>query len=150
KLRGLIIQVNDSGFVRAAPANSVLEQSIEAGTKVKKGRTIYITINSTNTPTLVVPDVADNCSMREAQTKLKAIGFNLDEVEYINGEKDWVYEIKHNGTILSAGSRVPVDARITLVVGNGMVETEEEDSTAVNDYPIDAGLTDEENTIGNE
>ena len=40
-------------------------------------------------------------------------------VEYIEGEKDWVYEVKCNGRTLSAGSCVDVNDELVLVVGDG-------------------------------
>lgn len=130
KACGLNCAVSDSGFVRNQPPGTVLEQSLVAGTKVKPGRIIYITINSGNMPTILLPDLADNSSLREAQTKLTSIGFKLAPVEYINGEKDWVYEVKCNGRNVSAGTRIPVDSPITLVVGNGNYsESIDSDST---------------------
>ena len=119
QLSGLDGVVSDSGYVRNLAAGAVLEQSVDAGRKVKPGRVIYLTINSGYQPTIVMPDLADNSSVREAQTRLKALGFKLSPVEYIDGERDWVYEVRWNGRPVNAGTRIPVESSITLVVGNG-------------------------------
>lgn len=124
KALGLHAEVTDTGFVRALPPGTVLEQSIAKGTEIKPGRLVTLTINSAGSPTIALPDLADNSSLREAQTKLKAIGFKLAPPELIIGEKDWVYGVKVNGRTASAGTRVAAGAAITLVVGNG--ENEEE------------------------
>lgn len=124
KMLGLRAEVTDTGFVKTLPPGTILEQSIASGTEIKPGRLITLTINSAGSPTIALPDLADNCSLREAQTRLKAIGFKLAPPELILGEKDWVYGVKVNGRTASAGTRVPAGAAITLVVGNGDNEEE--------------------------
>lgn len=116
---GLDGVVSDSGYVRNLSAGAVLEQSVAAGQKVKSGRIIYLTVNSGYQPTIAIPDLADNSSVREAQTRLTAIGFKLAPIEYIDGERDWVYEVRCQGRPVNAGTRIPVETAITLVVGNG-------------------------------
>ena len=58
--------VTDSGYNRKLPAGTVLEQIPASGRQVKSGREVYLTINSGQTPTMALPDIADNCSLREA------------------------------------------------------------------------------------
>ena len=116
---GFNVVVVDTGYVKTLPPDAVLELSPEVGQKVKTGRTIYLTINASNSPVLSLPDVIDNCSFREAQAKLTAIGFLIGEPQYITGEKDWVYGVKCNGRSLAAGDRVSVEDQIVLQVGSG-------------------------------
>lgn len=115
-LEGVVV---DSSYNRLLPAGSVIEQSPGVGCKVKSGREIYLTINARHTPTMPVPDIADNSSLREAEAKLKALGFKLGPCEYIEGEKDWVYGIKSRGCNVYAGDRIPIDYPVVLQVGNG-------------------------------
>jgi hypothetical protein len=68
-----------------------------------------------------VPDVADNSSLRQAEARILASGFKLAEIQYISGEKDWVYGVKYKGRQLSIGEKVPVGAVLTLIVGDGGV-----------------------------
>lgn len=128
---GLQAKVRDTGYVRSKPSGIILEQSFLPGHKVKSGRMVELTINSGNSPTIVMPDLADNSSLREAESRLRAIGFKLDSTQYIDGEKDWVYEIRANGHNVVSGQRISIDARITLVVGNGITEDDylDQDST---------------------
>ncbi len=117
---GLSIMVSDTGYVRTLPADYILEQSPAPGRKVKSGRTIYVVINSANSPLLTIPDIIDNCSYREARAKLIAMGFKLGPTEYIPGEKDWLYGLKHRETLLHKGSKVSVDDVIIMQVGDGL------------------------------
>lgn len=121
---GLGIEVTDSGYVRTLPPDAILEQQIKPGTEVKTGRVIQVTLNSPNSPTITMPDLADNCSLHEARARLTAIGFRLAPIEYIAGERNWVYAIKVRGNNVVAGQHVPVDAPVTIVVGDGNVEEE--------------------------
>ena len=88
--------------------------------EVKKGRVIYVTINSLTMPCERIPDLIDNCSYREAQARLKSLGFVLLAPKLIDGEKDWVYGIQFRGRNLVAGDGVPRESELTLVIGNGM------------------------------
>ena len=112
----------DSAYNRNLPPGTVLEQIPASGSHVKEGREIYLTINSSQTPTLTMPDIADNCSLREAEARLKALGFKLGPNEYIEGDKDWVLGVKCRGRNVLAGERVPIDAPVTLVVGNSEID----------------------------
>lgn len=142
-LRGLVA---DSAFNKRKPTGCILDQLPAAGAKVKAGREIRLTINSAQTPTLPLPDVADNSSLREAQAKLTAMGFKLGPVEYIPGDKDWVYGVKSRGRNVYSGERVPLDVPLILQVGNtSSIEAEEEMLDSLDD--IDIGDIDDE-TIG--
>lgn len=115
----LKIVVSDTGYVKSLPADYVLEQSLTAGTIVKPGRIVYVTINSAHSPTLTLPDIIDNSSYRTAVAKLKAMGFKLAKPELIPGEKDWVYGVKCKGRQLATGQKVPIEELLTLQVGDG-------------------------------
>ena len=118
--------VTDTGYVRTLPADCVLEQSPAAGQKVKTGRVVYLTVNASKSPTITVPDIIDNSSLREAMAKLTAMGFKVGQPEFVPGEKDWVYGILCRGRRLVAGDKVSVDDYVIIQVGNGMRDGEEE------------------------
>lgn len=65
-----------------------------------------------------LPDLIDNSSLRQAEAKLKAMGFRLTEPEYVSGEQDWIYGIKYRGRSLMSGDKIPHEAILTLCVGN--------------------------------
>ena len=96
-----------------AASGTVLEQTPANNSQVKPGREIYLTINTTRTPTLPMPDIADNSSLREAEARLTAMGFKLSPCEYVDGERDWVYGVKYRGKNIFGGDRIPIDAELT-------------------------------------
>ena len=124
--RGLEIVVTDSGYNKRLPADCVLTQSPGAGLTVKSGHTIYVTINSSNSPSVAIPDVVDNCSYREAEAKLISLGFKVLPPQYVTGEKDWVYGVSCNGRKVSTGERISIEQPLTLLVGSGQYGADEE------------------------
>jgi beta-lactam-binding protein with PASTA domain len=140
---GLKAVVVDSGYIRSLAPGCVLEQMPAAGEEVKNGRIIYLTVNSTSTPTLALPDIADNSSYREAVARLQAMGFRVGMPEYVEGEKDWVYGVKCGGRVVSSGQRVPIDVPLVLQVGNGKVGLEEDSINYVDPESTEPDNTDE-------
>lgn len=126
-MENLTAVVADSVYDHTKPSGAVMAQRPKAGSKVKSGREISLTINAKESPRVSLPDIADNCSLREAQDRLRQLGFRVGPIENTNGDKDWVYDVKCQGRSVRAGERVPIDAVITLVVGNGANEKEDFD-----------------------
>ncbi len=134
--KNLELEVVDSNYVKGMPAGAVLEQKPAAGAKVKMGRTIYLTINTGEIPKVAIPDIIDNSSYRQAEARLRAMGFKLTEPEYIEGEKDWIYGIKYNGKELTSGEKIPREAVLTLCVGDDELKS---DSTLTDSPTIQTG-----------
>jgi hypothetical protein len=124
---GLNSMVTDSGFNKRLPANCILAQSPGEGTMVKEGHMIYVTVNSPSSPSFAIPDVIDNSSYREAEAKLTALGFKLLPPKVVMGEKDWVYGILSRGRRVSTGDMVSIDSPLTLMIGSGTYDQEDEE-----------------------
>ncbi len=131
--QGLVVMVTDTGYVKSLPADYVLEQSPASGEKVKPGHVVSIIVNASHTPTLTLPDIIQNSSLREAIAKLKAMGFKVGTPQYVDGEKDWIYGATVNGRPVMAGDRVPIDVEIILQAGSGMA-SEEDSADFVNSH----------------
>ena len=117
--QGLVCEVSDSTYVKTLPAGSILDHIPGTGQRVKRGRLIRLTINTLSVPLQLVPDVADNSSLRQAEARLLASGFKLDTVCYVPGERDWVYGIRYQDRPLDIGAKIPMGSIVMLEVGNG-------------------------------
>ena len=117
---GLTGVVTDTGYVTTQPPYTLLDQSIAPGKHVKSGRTINLTINANGARPMAIPDLANNTSVREAEARLRTLGFTLTEHEYISGDLDWVYAVKARGREVNVGEKIPVNIPLTLVVGKGL------------------------------
>ena len=125
-------EIVDYKYLKGAAENEILEQRPAGAAKVKKDRKIQLTLNSGKEPTMLLPDVIDNCSLREAVARLRAAGFKLTEHVTVAGEKDWVYSVIRGKDTLKTASQVPLGSTLTLVIGSGD-EKEAEDNVLVDD-----------------
>ena len=115
----LVGVASDHVFVKGLAAGEITAQRPAANAKVKRGRKIYLTINSGNHPMIAIPDIADNSSLRQAESRLRAAGFKLAPNDTITGDLDWVYGVRYNGRELQGGELVPEGVELTLVIGGG-------------------------------
>lgn len=123
---GLELVVTDSGYNKRLPADCILAQSPGEGMEVKAGHVIYVTVNSPSSPSFAIPDLIDNSSYREAEAKLRALGFKLLPPKRILGERDWVYGIISRGRHVSTGEHVSIGDPLTLLIGNGQYGDDED------------------------
>ena len=123
---GVEVEVVDSGYSKTLPPGTVLDQDIEPGSLVKAGRRVAVTVSSPHSPTLTLPDIVENSSLRAAMARLSAMGFKLAEPEYVPGEKDWVYGAKVAGRPVAGGDKVPAESPVTIVAGSGSISEDED------------------------
>jgi beta-lactam-binding protein with PASTA domain len=112
-------EVQDSDYVSNMPPLSVKDQYPKAGSKVKQGRKIYVTVIARNPPMVAMPNLID-MSYRSAQTTLQSFGLEATEPVYKpNLCMNCVLAQQLEGKDIKTGTRIPKGTKITLVVGNG-------------------------------
>ncbi len=112
-------EVIDSSFIKNAAPGSITEIIPLAGTKVKENRIIYLRINAFATQLFSIPEIKD-LSQRQATAMLSAIGFERISVEFVDGVyRDLVVGLRANGRDVSAGDKLPVTSRLTILVSSG-------------------------------
>ncbi|MDR2293403.1 MAG: PASTA domain-containing protein [Prevotellaceae bacterium] len=77
----LKVEINDSLFVSSSPAGAVLDQHPKANAHVKKGRTIYLTVNCIMPKKVEVPNVV-GYSLRQAVAVLASKGVKTGRITY--------------------------------------------------------------------
>ena len=98
---------------------SVLEQLPSAGSKVKNGRKIYITLNASDFKDVRIPKIR-GYTIRQAKKTLNYLGFITGEVSYVNYiALDEVISISSNGNKLYEGDYLKKNSVIDFVLGNG-------------------------------
>jgi beta-lactam-binding protein with PASTA domain len=120
--KDLRIEVIDSVFMADKEPGVVVEQNPTAESKIKKGRKVYVVINSKIKKKIPLPDVRE-ISLRQAQSILESVGLKVASVEYIPSEfKNLVQQVKVNKNIIETGQSVLVGSQVVLVVGQGLSE----------------------------
>lgn len=109
--------VVDSAFLKGKPAHLVYDQDPKPGSKVKEGRSIYVSITSSNTPKVLVPELVD-LSLRKATIDLKNLGLELGAlIMRPDIANNVVLEMQQNGKRIPAGKEIPKGSLVDLVVG---------------------------------
>lgn len=121
-------QIVDSIYSKDVTPGAIVELMPEANSKVKKNRIVYITVNAKTEETAIVPEVAD-ISFRQAYALLRARGFMDVEWKYVTGEyRDLTIGVEYGGQMISGGARVPLTAKLILVISDGNIAPTENDS----------------------
>ena len=114
-------QIIDSVFDKTKPALSVVDQNPKANSKVKEGRTIYVTINATKAPTTELPDLIGRSSLKYAKMQLESYGLKVGELIYKpDPHLNAVIGMLVNGKNVTKKMRVPQGTVIDVVLGDGL------------------------------
>ncbi len=131
--RNLNIEISDSSYVANVKPGCVLEQNPAAGSFVKDGRTIYVTIRTYSTKLIKLPSLTD-MSVRQGESVLRSAGVKSIRIRRVPSEfQDLVLQVLCNGNSVQDGGKIPVDAEVTLVVGDGSLNGVVEEDLSGND-----------------
>ncbi len=116
---GFDVELQDSIYVDTLARNAVLRQTPEADEVVKKGRTVYLTINRVIAPQVDMPNLV-GFSIKSAETYLKVLGLRLGSIQLVPDQnKNVVIDQLINGKPIAPGSKIPSGTLIHFLVGDG-------------------------------
>jgi beta-lactam-binding protein with PASTA domain len=116
---GFDVVLQDSIYVDTLARTSVLRQTPEADEVVKKGRTVYLTINRVIAPQVDMPNLV-GFSIKSAETYLKVLGLRLGSIQMVPDQnKNVVLDQLVNGQPIAPGSKIPSGTLIHFLVGDG-------------------------------
>lgn len=123
---GMIPEITDSIYDSTLSPGTVVEQNPHPTSRVKPGRIVYLTIVAYSPKMVKIPDLT-NMSLRQGVSMLEGLGFKNVIIRRIPSEyKDLILGASVDGRILNPDRRVPVTASVTIDVGQGYVDEEEE------------------------
>lgn len=118
--KGFDVVIQDSIFSDTIPRYTVIKQLPEPDATVKVNRTVFLTINRATPPDITLPKL-EGLSFRFAYDLLKRNHLRLGDTIYRpDFMKGSVLEQQYNGSRVTAGTKVPWGARITLIIGGGL------------------------------
>ncbi len=101
------------------PKEAIVEQTPAAGSKVKVGRKVYITVNKSEYRLVRIPNLKDK-TKRQAESTLKAIGFKIGKITYKpHFAKNAVLDMLYKGKKIKKDDKLPYTSVIDLVLGDG-------------------------------
>ena len=111
------IDVTDSIYVRNIKRGSIVKQNPAAGTSVKEGRRIILTINAKSPKMTAMPNLI-GYSLRSALADMSSRGLEVGRLNYINDiATNNVLSQLYNGSEIAAGEMISSGSRIDLVLG---------------------------------
>ncbi|OYT12970.1 MAG: hypothetical protein B6I19_07555 [Bacteroidetes bacterium 4572_114] len=112
--------VIDSVYDDHLQKGTIVLQDPPAGSKVKQGRKIYVTVVATQPEMIPMPNLID-LSLRQALNELKANGLKLEKMEYVeNFAKNAVLAQRFEGDTIIPGMEIQKGSAIELVLGKGL------------------------------
>lgn len=114
---GVRAEITDSVYVRRMQRGAVFTQNPPAGSSVKKGRRIMLTINAVVPQKITMPSLV-GYSMRQAKAELSSRGLLLGRLIYVSdiATNNVLRQLYHNQEI-APGATVESGSEIDLVVG---------------------------------
>ena len=114
---GLRVEVTDSVFSKRAQRGAVNSHIPKAGTDVKTGRKIRLTINSVIPKKVTMPDLV-GLSLRQARAELSSRGLYLGKITYVSDEAtNIVLKQTYRNAEIRKGRQIESEATVDLVVG---------------------------------
>jgi beta-lactam-binding protein with PASTA domain len=124
--------VVDSTYSKEVSPGAIVEMIPGVNSKVKKNRVVYITVNAKTEKKIAIPDIED-ISYRQALALLRSRGFMDIEIKYVLGAyRDLTVGVQYGGQMVKGGTRVPVNAKLILVISDGYMSHNQGDNTDIN------------------
>ncbi len=121
---GFEVEIQDSVYLDTAPKLSVVKQSPEGESMVKVNRTIYLTINRSQPPLVEMPNLV-GFSIRNAEMYLENLGLTMGDTTFRPDiAKNAVLEQLFDGKPVTAGTKIFMGSKISLVLGDGIGDEE--------------------------
>lgn len=111
------LDVTDSVYVPRIERGAVFSQNPEAGSHVKRGRRVLITINAVQTKQVEMPSLV-GLSLRAAKTEVLAKGLRIGTLSYTQDmATNNVLQQRLGGAPVEPGTKVDVGSAVNLVLG---------------------------------
>jgi len=111
--------VDTANFNPNFDIGSVLDQEPNAGSKVKGGRKVYITLNSSDFKDVKLPKIS-GLTLRQARNIIESLGFTFGEIEYVDDiAYNVVISISSDSLQLKEGDFLKKTSIIDFKLGNG-------------------------------
>lgn len=125
KLKGMHFEVSvDSIYDPSSKPLSVLKQEPDTGSVVKEGRTVFITVNMLVPPHIPMPNLV-NLSFRSAEMLLRNNKLFLGDTTFVPDiAAGAIKQQLYKGEDIRPGEMIPQGSKISLVIGNGLGNTE--------------------------
>lgn len=112
-------EIIDSIYDFSIKKGTVVLQDPAAGTRVKSGRKVYLTVVAQKPEQVPMPDLVD-LTLRQASAMLETFGLRVGKLQYVPDiANNAVLKQKFNGKTIEEGTLIEKGSVIDLVLGQG-------------------------------
>lgn len=109
--------INDSIYTEGDEGGHIISQDPKGGSKVKKGRKIFVSISAFAPKDALMPDLTD-VTVKAAVSQLSSMGFNVGKLKFVQSQfPKTVLEATNHGRVLHPGATISGNTVIDLTVG---------------------------------
>ena len=120
EIKGFRVEVTDSVFTTDVPGLTITKQIPEGDAMVKKGRTIFLSINRAVPPLIDMPSLV-GFSYKSAELYLQSMGLKLGDTSYrADFARNAVLEQLYHKEIINSGTKIPLGSTIDFILGSGV------------------------------
>jgi len=117
--QGFEVEIQDSVYRDTVKPSVVLRQFPDADELVKVNRTVFLTINRTVPPDVVMPNLV-GMSFRNAEIVIRQFGFKMGDTLYKpDFTRNTVLNQSVNGKEVQPGTKLPMGSEISLTLSGG-------------------------------
>lgn len=114
---GMQVKVSDSVFIKTMERGKVYRQMPEAGSYVKKGRRVFLTMNCIIPKKVRMPNLV-GLTMRQAKAELLSSNLHLGKLIYVDDiATNNVISQLYRGNEIDKNTQIEIGSKIDLVVG---------------------------------
>lgn len=124
--KGLVLVVRDTIYSPKHKKSTIVSQLPAAKKEVKLGRKVYVDLNQSDVPTVVITEAltqeGGGLVLTDVGTaQITASNLNLvPKIIYVNKpHNNFVYNARIDDKTITAGMETPIGSNIVLIVGNG-------------------------------
>jgi len=127
---GFDYEITDTVYREGLPLRAIVDQNPVAGFDVKRGRKVYLVLNSEEIPEVEMPDLAGKTSYKQAVRMLMNRGLRVgrkikqpdSHIKDPDSEPVLMQRLSGDSTMIAPGTKIKRHTVIDLVVGTMILE----------------------------
>ncbi|MBQ9473731.1 MAG: PASTA domain-containing protein [Bacteroidales bacterium] len=109
----------DSLYNEDQPGGFILTQEPKAGTRIKKGRKVYVSVTAYTPGDVLMPDLCNGPGLSSAISQLYSMGLQGGKLKFVEGDANLILSQSVGGKVIEKDTPVKAGTPIDLTVGMG-------------------------------
>jgi len=129
---GMRYRIRDSVYDKSKPRGVIVNQDPEAATRVKPGRTVYLTVNRSVPRMVALPALIDITPQIGIEL-LRNASLEIGKIDTVDSSFPIIVQAFFQGKVIARGDRLEEGSKVDIVIGKEQQEEQNAD-TSNSDY----------------